>query len=254
MRPVIRVEGQTTILEFDEPEAAKAFVEAAKTDHGFLLTLPEGPKLFSTHSIELRAGGSFSFRLEARVIQAFDQGPGEFGVAFELESWTPGRDAELERKLRLARNAVLGSAGTVGEMGSSPLFQIKAMNSSERMRLAMKAGRTERRILVRDTSAQVLMGLLGNPRLDREDVLQIVKSTQATSAILKRVAEDRRWSSNQEIRTAVVRNPKTPTPLAIQLLETLRKSDLQMLAKSGSARESLRRAALRLYLKRSSGR
>jgi hypothetical protein len=113
----------------------------------------------------------------------------------------------------------------------------------------MKADRVERQILCRDSSPQVLLGLLANPRLEAEDVVTIVKSTHATAAILQRVANERRWMGSAEIRTAVVRNPKTPTPVAVKLLETLPISELRDMAKMGSLREEVRRAAFRVYQK-----
>ena len=100
----------------------------------------------------------------------------------------------------------------------------------------------------------VLLGLLNNPRLESENVLAIVKSNFATAEIFQRLASDRRWMGSAEIRTAVVRNPKTPTPLAVRLLETLPISELRDLAKMGSAREELRQAAFRIYTKMMSNR
>jgi|GEM_PF-1612972 len=251
-------------LELVDAEAVRSFFTDAKKESGFLLPLAGSPKLFEVLTVRALCGESFEMELSARVIQSFERpGPdgARFQVAFQLEGWNPGRDAELTRKLAQvpSRGAAQGggdggTAGagvTEGEVtGASPLFRIKALNPNERMRLATKAGRTERAILVRDTSSQVLTGLLSNPRLDGEDVLHLVRSTHANAALLKRVAEDRRWSQNPEIRAALVRNPKTPTPIALRLLETLRTPDLQVLAKSGQSKEALRRAAVRLYLKR----
>lgn len=242
-------------LELAGAEAVRAFFDAAKKDTGFLLPLAESPKLFEVVAMRAVCGESFELSFEARVIQAFERPEPDgtrFQVAFQLEGWNPGRDAELTRKLSQVPSG-MGASEDVEEgevLGSSPIFRIKAMNPNQRMRLAAKASRTERAILVRDTSPQVLLGLLGNPRLDGEDVLHIVRSTHANALILTRIAEDRRWSQNPEVRNAVVRNPKTPTPLALRLLETLRTPDLQVLAKIGQSKEVLRRAAVRLYLKR----
>jgi len=250
--PVVR-------LAFAGAEQVRAFFDAAKKETGFLLPLAESPKLYQVLTVHTTCGEAFELEFDARVIQAFER-PGPDGqryqVAFQIEGWNPGRDAELRRKLSGIEGDPAGEGGSErsgaeGEvMGSSPMHRIKAMNPNERMRLARKGGRTERRILLRDTSPRVLMALLGNPRIESEDVLRIVRSTHATGAILKRVAADRRWSQNAEIRNAVVRNPKTPTPLALRLLETLRTTDLQVLAKAGQTREALRRAAVKLYLKR----
>ena len=135
--------------------------------------------------------------------------------------------------------------------GRSAIFEIKRLNPSERMRLAARAGRPERQILLRDSSPQVLMQLLANPWIETKEVVEIVKNPQAASGVLQRVAQDRRFSSNYEIQVALVKNPRTPSPVAIRLLELLRTPDLRQLAKSQNLRENVRKAALRIVLKRS---
>jgi hypothetical protein len=100
----------------------------------------------------------------------------------------------------------------------------------------------------------VLLSLLANPRLESTDVLAIVKSTHASSGVLQRVAKDRRWMSNKEVQAAIVRNPKTPTPIAIQLVDNVPTPELRQMAKMGSLRETVRRAAFRAYTKRTSRR
>jgi hypothetical protein len=137
-------------------------------------------------------------------------------------------------------------------MGVSPAFRIRKMDPNQRFRLAVKASRPERAILLRDNSPQVLLGLLAHPRIEDTEVKAIVESAFSTGAIMKRVAANRKWMSNAEIQLAVVRSPKTPPPLAIKLLPSLRTSDLRILAKGSMSREAIRRAALRVYLQRTS--
>lgn len=245
-------------LELADPGAVRTFFDQARGQEGFLLPLPESPKLYEVLPVRVSVADSFEMTVQARVIQAFER-RGELQVAFQLEGWNAGRDAQLTRLLGEAERAAKGGGETAGAGGggadtTSAIVRIKGMNVSQRMRLAMKAGRQERAVLLRDSSPQVLMGLLSNPRLESEDVLQIVRSTNASGGLLKRVAGDRRWMQNAEIRTAVVRNPKTPMPLALRLLEGLRTSDLQVMSKAGQTREALRRAAVKIYLKRISKR
>lgn len=256
-----RIDGGTLVLEPSDADAAQAFFRAARGEGGFLVPLPRAPALYQALPARVVLAEGIEVSFEARVIQAFPSPEGEGQrVAFQLEGWSPGKDAELARKLRQLREGGDGGEGATGGEasgrlpagpgGTSPIHRIKGLNVSQRMRLAAKADRNERQILLRDGSPQVLMGLLSNPRLDAEDVVRIVRSTHVSAAVLKRVAEDRRWSQNAEVRASVVRNPKTPTPLALRLLETLRTPDLQVLAKSNRSREAIKRAAVRLYLKR----
>jgi len=253
MHATLDPNSQAIWLAAQDRPGARAFFEDARKQGAFLLELGWEPKALATSTFQVRAGeDDLDFTFEARVVQIFPGGTeaGGWRTVFELSPWPESKRLELERKLA-AVGASTGPAAGAGEtLGASPLFRIKAMDPNQRMRLAMQAGRIERQILRQDGSPQVLMGLLANPRSEAEDVLAVVRSTLANGAILKRVAEDPRWSKNPEIRTAVVRNPHTPSPLAIQLLDTLPISELRTMAKMGALRENVRKAALRIYLKR----
>ena len=245
--------GSTIVVELDDHEAAASFVQLARDQNGFMIGLSQRPQPFAVYTLVLQAGAGFELRFEARVVQIFEQG-GDLAAALQLEGWSRSKELELERKVRAA-SAEQSSPAAGGEArGASPIHRIRQLDAAEKNRLAMKANRAERQILCRDSSPQVLLGLLANPRVEATDVLQIVKSTHASAGVLQRVAKDRRWSSNSEIQTALVRNPKTPTPIAIQLLESVPTSELRQMARMGSLRENVRRAAFRVYSKRTGGR
>jgi hypothetical protein len=259
MQPKADLQGTTVTVSLDDREAARSLIVSATNQGGFMLGLCERPEPFATYSVLLETEDGFSFGFHARVVQIFDQGESML-AAFQLDGWVPSKMDELERKLAAEVEPAGGkpqaeASQVEGEAhGTAPIFRIKQMNPSEKMRLAMKADRAERRILCRDNSPQVLLGLLSNPRIESTDVLSIVKSTHASSGVLQRVAKDRRWMSNTEIQTALVRNPKTPTPIAIQLLESVPTRELKSMAKMGALRENVRRAAFRVYTKRTSRR
>lgn len=246
MRLVADLDAQTLRLELPDLDAAAGFLDQAERDGGFLLHLSQAPKPFATFALTaVTDGGAFVVSWESRVVQIFDRGGEGVDVAFQFDGWPSAKRQELERQRGGARTAEEGEVA-----GSSPAFRIQQMNPAQKARLAFQAGRTERRILRRESSPQVLTALLANPRIEAEDVLHLVQSAYAHAGLLKRIAEDRRWAANQEIRTAIVRNPKTPSPLAIRLLDTLRTEDLRQMAKMGALRENVRGAALRVYMKR----
>ena len=81
---------------------ARGVCDAAKKETGFLLPLAGRPKLFQVVEVPATCGDAFELDFDARVIQAFER-PGADGtryqVAFQIEGWNPGRDAELRRKM-----------------------------------------------------------------------------------------------------------------------------------------------------------
>ena len=239
----IRIADGSLALEFESPEAVREFFLEAEKTLGFFLTLGEELAQFAVLEGAARAPGlEFGFRAE--VMQIFPADGGH-GTAFQLTGWGAAKKAEL---LRLVRTA--GQEPEANPSEVSPIFRIRQMNPMERFRLASKASRVERQILLRDNSPQVLMGLLNHPQIEIKEVLELLKSPFATGNIMQRVADNRRWMSNPELQLTVARSPKTPTPLAIKLLPLLSTKDLGVLSKNNNAREALRKAALRIYLKR----
>ena len=240
MLTTVRTEDSSIRLQLSDRNAVKKFFDDARQQSGFFLQLEQELDQFQRFTVTVSAPG-FRFRCEAEVVQIFPSG-GSFGTAFQLCDWTPSKNRELDRKLRGPEEDE--------DPNTSPMFRIKKMDVNQRFRLATKASRTERQILIRDPSPQVLLGLLAHPRIEDKEVRAIVDSSIATPAIMKRVAGNRKWMSNSEIQLAVVRSPKTPPPIAIQLLPSLRTPDLQVLAKGSAARENVRKAALKIYLQR----
>jgi hypothetical protein len=247
MKVFIDHAGDTVFLELPALEAVRAFLGDAEKQHAFMVELTSPPRPFEPYTIHLSVPDTFEFSFPARPVQIFDRGAYQ-EVAFQFEEWPKSKSMELERKL----NPESTDVGREDEMkGVSPMIRIQQMDPNQKARLALLAGRTERHILRRDGSAQVLTNLLSNPKVEAEDILQIVRSTHVNGGLMQRVAGDRRWNTNAEIKNAIVRNPKTPAPMAIRLLDSLRTEDLRQMAKiGGPLRENVRRAALAAYLRR----
>jgi hypothetical protein len=246
MRYEIQADASALLLEFDEVEEIGAFFDEAETNQGFMLAVVDEaapPRQYQTFQCTASGPAGFRFAFGAETIQVFPR-PDGLGAAFQLRGWDDLKGRELERRL----SAVASEQGE--QTGVSPIFRLKTMNPQQKARVAMSGSRSERAILLRDHNGEVLNALLNHPRIEEAEVLEVVKSPHNNAAIMKRVADNKKWMANQDIRIAVVRNPKTPTPLAIKHLHTLPITELQTLAKMGNAREVLRKEALKVYLAR----
>lgn len=129
-------------------------------------------------------------------------------------------------------------------------IQIKNMSVKDKMLLAPKADKAERAVLLRDLNASVARLLIRNPRIAESEIAQITKDFAAPSDVLEMIAKNRKWIQNSEIRLAIVKNPRTPTPLAIAQLNYLQVKDLAILAKSQNVRETIKNEAFKLLLKK----
>ena len=128
--------------------------------------------------------------------------------------------------------------------------QVRNMSVKEKMILAPKADRIERAALLRDLNPSVARLLIRNPRITESDIVRIAKDVSAPADVLKAIVKNRKWISNAEIKIAVVRNPRTPTPLALRQMNFLSTNELSSLAKSQHVRDTVKRESLKLLLKR----
>ena len=128
--------------------------------------------------------------------------------------------------------------------------QVKNMSVKEKMILAPKADRIERAALLRDLNPSVARLLIRNPRITESDIVRIAKDVSAPADVLKEIVKNRKWISNADIKIAVVRNPRTPTQLALKQMGFLSTNELSSLAKSQHVRDTVKREALKLLLKR----
>ena len=98
--------------------------------------------------------------------------------------------------------------------------------------------------LLKKTTKTLHLFVLKNPRIGLDEVQYAAKQPNLSPDALKHIAEHREWGANATVATALVRNPKTPMPLALRLLDKLPLSEVRALAKGG-ARDQIVHAARR---------
>ena len=128
--------------------------------------------------------------------------------------------------------------------------QVRNLSVKEKMIIAPKADRVERAALLRDLNPSVARLLIRNPSITEGDIARIAKDVSTPADVLKNIVKNRKWISNAEIKIAIVKNPRTPTPLALRQMNFLSTKELSILAKSQHVRDNIKRESLKLLLKR----
>jgi hypothetical protein len=258
MQETFDLERSRLLLDFPDRPALDAYLEESR-ERGFMVRLVERLEEGLAIEVVLISGTTY-LQFSTRVQQVFRSGKDRHGTRFEVLDWSPADALTPEPEADDGGDESPSPAGEEapaqaesGEArGTSAFFEIQKLNPSQRILLATKANRLDRQILLRDTAPPVAMALLSNPHIEPKEVLQIAKNPQAASGVLQRIAQDQRFSGNYEIQLALVKNPKTPSPIATRMIEVLRPGDLRDLAKSQGLRENIRKAVLRVHLRRSS--
>ncbi len=235
---VIKESIESFTVEFENDEELRHEFETNLSAGGLFLSSTERPVPMSTIQLKLSMTEGGSFATGATVVRLFEGG---FAVSIDanpqevLSSLTAKPDAKEE------------------SAGGKPVGvwdRIRAMTHAEKTVLAGKADRSERAVLIQDNDPQLLYYLLKNPRITTEEVLRIARMTSISAAVADQIVKTTQWSGNQEIRSAIVNNPRTPTPLALKLLPTLPEPEIRHIAKSTGVSQALKQAALRIVISR----
>lgn len=128
--------------------------------------------------------------------------------------------------------------------------RISAMTVPEKVELASKGNREVRRILSKDASSMVARAVISSPRLSEEDVVAFASSSVTNEEILRAIADNRQWTSNRQIVSAIVQNPRTPPPAAIRFLSMFANSELRVLMNNRGVGVVVRQEAKRLLARR----
>ena len=125
--------------------------------------------------------------------------------------------------------------------------RIITLNTAGKAILAMKGGREERMILVRDTNKVVSLGVLRNPRITEAEVETIARMRNVSDEVLRLIGNNREWSKSYSVASALVENPKTPPGVSTNFIGRLNSKDLKNMMRSREIPELIRRMARRTF-------
>lgn len=131
--------------------------------------------------------------------------------------------------------------------------QVTHMNVVQRLTLALKGGRSERSLLIRDNNKLVQRCVLQSPRLTDSEVEAFACMTNLTGEVLRSISLKRKFMNSYPTVKNLVCNPKTPLDVSLHLLPRLNATDLRILTTNKNIPETLRSSALKLHRKRKSG-
>ena len=238
--------------------------------------VPTGLQLFSSVEVAVECGGH-AIVVAGQVLQIF---PG-IGVAVSLDR--PARDRieglvgngrsealgssagialprseiDVELSARLARGTKLETE-VLSPMDTSPAEagtpdepREVATGSSgmvDRIQLALRGDRDDRMGILRGRNRTAHIYVLRNPGLTFDEIVAIARMPSVSPEVLVQIAERREWGHKPEVAMSLIRNPSTPVPAAIRLLEHVSIADLRLLAKDARTREPIQRAARKKLL------
>jgi hypothetical protein len=247
-------------VRYSNPAELIADHDQQFTRGGFLVRVdpPEGLALYESVELEI-ATEHGSVALAGQVVQMVPS----VGVAIGFRA---ADDPALRELVDWARTAAaVGAAAEHGVAGApepeaapscraaavpqEAHAKVKAANKVDKIHLARYGKKDERMHIIRGNDRSLHRYVLNNPGLGMDEVAFIAKMTTMSPDMLKAIAERREWAQRPEIAIALARNPKTPVPLAIKMLNHVSPTDLRNLAKGTGARMPIVQAARKKVLR-----
>lgn len=131
--------------------------------------------------------------------------------------------------------------------------KVAHMNVVQRITLALKGGRSERMLLIRDPNKLVQRCVLQSPRITDSEVEAFAAMTSLPGEILRTISLTRLFMKNYAVVKNLVNNPKTPLDASLHLIARLNAGDLARLTTNKNIPDTLRSSALKLHRKRKMG-
>jgi len=134
------------------------------------------------------------------------------------------------------------------------LQRLTKMNVVERIQLALKGGREERMLLIRDPNKIVQRGVLQSPRLTDLEIENFAAMSNVSTDVLRTIAMNRAFMKAYVVARNLVKNPKTPLDVSLHLLQRMNPTDLKLLVSNKNIPDTLRSMAAKLHRQRNSTR
>lgn len=214
---------------------------------------PEGRRLLSELNEEFFEKKARRLHSEAERVAAGEE---ESAAAEDL---TDEEDAGLgEDDLDAEEEAEADEArsGDSAEQSDDSLFigaiyrRIGLMTISEKISLAYKGSKEERRILIGDTNKLIGIAVLKSRSLSINEVESFAAMRNLDEEIYRRIAASRDWMRKPAVILALVRNPRSPLDISLPLLKRLSVRDLRAVFRDRNLAPVLRTSARKLLVLR----
>ncbi len=125
----------------------------------------------------------------------------------------------------------------------SAVQKIYRLNTAEKLITALKGSREERAILIRDPNRLVAMGVLGSPKITEAEIESFSAMKNVSNQVLQEIGKHREWTKRYTVINNLVRNPRTPIGLALNLVPRLMPRDVKSIAVDRNVPEPVRKIA-----------
>lgn len=126
--------------------------------------------------------------------------------------------------------------------------RISVMTIKEKVELAQKGTKEERRILISDANTLVSLAVLKCESIGMAEVETFCAMRHLHMQVFQEIAATREWIKRPKIQFALVTNPSVPLSISLPLVKYLNMRDLRNISRDRNLPEGIRMAARKIHL------
>jgi len=147
----------------------------------------------------------------------------------------------------LTKDSGVGAKKVVEEEHKSLMKKIQDMTVGKRIKLAYMGNQEARKVLVRDPNKVIAAAVVKSGRLTPGEITSFAGNKNLHDEVVRIIAENKEFVRKYPVQVALVNNPKCPSPIAMKLMQTLQKRDLQQLANNKGVSGMIFTAAQKMF-------
>lgn len=235
--PSVNIHSDLNVLikDYESLEAFQEELEEILSSGGVMTLVSAPPENRQKVLLSFQSTGRDIVSVDAEVVYVHQDSPLKWLVGVELKGDWKTKLGSLE--LETTPEKIWGK-------DSESLFhKIQSMTLNEKVQLAVRCGREERRILMKAAHQQTHIYLLKNPKITTDEIAQMCRSPSINSEMLIDISNNQDWMKHTSVKMSVMKNPKTPLNIVKKHIQSLGDADLYQLARSDHVREAVSRQA-----------
>jgi len=124
--------------------------------------------------------------------------------------------------------------------------KVAKMSVSQKVQAALKGGKEERMMLIRDSSKVVTRAVLGSPKITDSEIENIANAKNVSDEVLRMVSTTRKFMKSYAVVRNLCNNPRTPLDVGMQLLNRLIVTDVKAVSNNKNVSETIRKMAKKM--------
>lgn len=154
----------------------------------------------------------------------------------------------------LAEDEMSAEAGAAADTANLAAVyrRIAVMTVKEKLEVAQKGTKEERRILIADANKLVSLAVLNCEALGPAEVESFCTMRHIHTEVFQEIAAAREWIKRPKIQLALVNNPAVPINITLPLVKYLGSRDLRNVARDRNLPEGVRSAARKILFDKTS--